>query len=316
MLFAVRHFFPVTSLFFRYPPHQSDVFKNRHSDPPRLKIRLAKHKPTVVPSCCLSSFFFMNLSLVPFTHTTMKRSIVGSESPTKPVSRTKPKRCLTAYNFFFQAERRRILETSTEFSGTREDFAPLSTQISERWSRATVAEKREFEMMAETDKLRYMRDLQEFHQSLDDVQAERRALAASISEKQASTLSWMDQTINPSPMKRTTGTDFPKLAPELHSIRELTTMGDQRESQGLLNQLQFYSSMPRNESLHPTDLIPSQKRARLSVSERATVEHPTSVSIASPHRAADSFWWGLVARLAGALDEESTDFLISLFSDV
>ncbi len=114
-------------------------------------------------SLLLSSFDASHLK--PLSHTMMKRA-PGSQPPEKSIGRTKPKRCLTAYNFFFQLERKRIIEGSTELSGTREDFAPLSKQIAERWNKASAAVKRECEMLAETDRLRYAKELQEWQQAL------------------------------------------------------------------------------------------------------------------------------------------------------
>lgn len=112
---------------------------------------------------------------------TMKRAS-GRQSPEKAIGRTtKPKRCLTAYNFFFQEERKRIIEASAGLSGRREEFAPLSKQIAERWSQASLAVRREYEMLAETDRLRYAKELQEWQQTLLDSYEESRAVPAFLS---------------------------------------------------------------------------------------------------------------------------------------
>lgn len=87
----------------------------------------------------------------------------------RPSAPSKPKRSLSAYNFFFQAQRQEILEsTPTRAEGKprrshgKIGFAELARLIASRWKTISDERRAEFEQMAAGDKSRYMREIEEW----------------------------------------------------------------------------------------------------------------------------------------------------------
>ncbi|KAL7572529.1 hypothetical protein ACA910_000353 [Epithemia clementina (nom. ined.)] len=80
----------------------------------------------------------------------------------------KPRRALTAYNFFFQAERQRLLDEvnqkqDTAGSGKRKlGFAGLARHISTKWKSLDAADRLPYEEMATEEKNRYNREKKEW----------------------------------------------------------------------------------------------------------------------------------------------------------
>ena len=81
----------------------------------------------------------------------------------------KPKRCLTAYNIFFQEERRRLLEMLPPRSGVKSKkahgkigFAELGRTISRNWKNVTPEQKEYYLELARQDKQRYLREMEEW----------------------------------------------------------------------------------------------------------------------------------------------------------
>ena len=79
---------------------------------------------------------------------------------------TKPRRALSAYNFFFMHHRKKILETADvrpegkpRQSHGKIGFAALARTIADRWKQASQEEKTEFEEESQRDKLRYKREM-------------------------------------------------------------------------------------------------------------------------------------------------------------
>jgi hypothetical protein len=81
----------------------------------------------------------------------------------------KPKRPLSAYNFFFQSEREKILRSVPERvegkprrSHGKIGFAPLARMIAERWNSIDIQERTMYDARAAEDKIRYFRELEEW----------------------------------------------------------------------------------------------------------------------------------------------------------
>jgi hypothetical protein len=118
-----------------------------------------------------------------------------------------PKRCLSAYNYFFSKERHRVYAESGERAG----FSRLGKIIGHRWKSLTDDQRRPYEIMAEKDIDRY----REERKIYDD--ARRRKYGRSLyrspsSVTTASTLS--DDLQHPSPIRVSSA-----LHPALDSVR-------------------------------------------------------------------------------------------------
>eukprot|EP00977_Amphora_coffeiformis_P025859 scaffold22572_cov107-Amphora_coffeaeformis.AAC.1 len=81
----------------------------------------------------------------------------------------KPKRCLTAYNFFFQHERQCLLDSLPVRFGVKSSrshgkiqFAELARIVSSKWKGTTLDAKAPFNRLAEMDKLRYDKEMKDW----------------------------------------------------------------------------------------------------------------------------------------------------------
>lgn len=82
----------------------------------------------------------------------------------------KPKRCLTAYNIFFQHERQRLLERlpgrvraqSKKKGHGKIGFAELGRTISRNWKAVSADQKPYYYELAKLDKKRYVREMEEW----------------------------------------------------------------------------------------------------------------------------------------------------------
>jgi HMG-box domain len=93
----------------------------------------------------------------------------SSAEPTSKDDRTKPKRPLSAYNWFFQTERQRILEeTPTRKEGKprrshgKIGFADLARLIAAKWKSLSKEERASYDEKAVIDKQRYQREMKEW----------------------------------------------------------------------------------------------------------------------------------------------------------
>jgi hypothetical protein len=78
----------------------------------------------------------------------------------------KPKRPLSAYNYFFQEQRQKILQqTPTRAEGKprrshgKIGFAPLARMIAAKWKENTQAERKKYDDLASADRARYMNEM-------------------------------------------------------------------------------------------------------------------------------------------------------------
>uniref|UniRef100_A0A7S3L4J3 HMG box domain-containing protein n=2 Tax=Amphora coffeiformis TaxID=265554 RepID=A0A7S3L4J3_9STRA len=91
-----------------------------------------------------------------------------ASSPTVLLSpATKPKRPLSAYNLFFQFERKKILESATP--GAPElGFKDMARAIARRWKNVDSNYKMELISMANENKMRYNMAVRSYRKQLDD----------------------------------------------------------------------------------------------------------------------------------------------------
>mmetsp|Transcript_16459 Transcript_16459/g.41299 ORF Transcript_16459/g.41299 Transcript_16459/m.41299 type:complete len:462 (+) Transcript_16459:193-1578(+) len=87
-----------------------------------------------------------------------------------PVSRRKkkpkgmPKRPLSAYNLYFQAERTKIIAHQQEGNGPRIGFEGLGKVIGKQWRDLTSEKKKEYGKLAEKDSERYRKEMDAYHE--------------------------------------------------------------------------------------------------------------------------------------------------------
>jgi len=89
----------------------------------------------------------------------------------KPVDPTKPKRPMSAYNYFFKYEHARILERNAR-NGIKESFEQVAKLIGTRWKSLGEKELTGYENMAKDDTDRYKAAMNKFY---DDQNERRRA---------------------------------------------------------------------------------------------------------------------------------------------
>ena len=96
---------------------------------------------------------------------------------------TPPKRCRTAYNIFYQDERRRILDSipnsvaKPKFSKGRKlhgkiGFQDLSRAISAAWKALAPPKKEKYMEIARKDKERYLREKEAWHEAVAELERE------------------------------------------------------------------------------------------------------------------------------------------------
>lgn len=93
----------------------------------------------------------------------------SSSEPKAKDDRSKPKRPLSAYNWFFQTERQKILEeTPTRKEGKprrshgKIGFADLARMIAAKWKSLSKEERATYDEKAAIDKQRYQREMEEW----------------------------------------------------------------------------------------------------------------------------------------------------------
>jgi hypothetical protein len=97
------------------------------------------------------------------------QSKTNNEKPDEKVEKRKPKRPLSAYNFFFHHQRQIILsEIPTRKEGKprrshgKIGFADLARSIASKWKKLSREERAPFDRKAMEDKKRYLREMEEW----------------------------------------------------------------------------------------------------------------------------------------------------------
>ena len=95
----------------------------------------------------------------------------------------KPKRSLSAYNFFFQNQRRVLLKTLPTRNGKKPrnshgkiGFADMARTIAAKWKRITPEEKTEYNELAEMDSIRYKQELAIYNRQKEEAALQRRLM--------------------------------------------------------------------------------------------------------------------------------------------
>ena len=87
-----------------------------------------------------------------------------------PISRRKkkpkgmPKRPLSAYNLYFQAERTKIIANQQEGNGPRIGFEGLGKIIGKQWRDLSSIDKKDYEKLAKKDSERYRKEMDIYHE--------------------------------------------------------------------------------------------------------------------------------------------------------
>lgn len=75
---------------------------------------------------------------------------------------TRPRRPMTAYNFFFKSERQTLSDEYTDDKNQKLRFTELARAVGARWRSLSPEEKQRFEDMASSDKQRYIDEMNDW----------------------------------------------------------------------------------------------------------------------------------------------------------
>lgn len=148
---------------------------------PQMASKDSRTTPTTIDDCSLTA--------VPLQHHghvlhEPRRTIFGGENQQHQESDgydededggllSKPKRSLSAYNFFFAAERKKLLKSLPPRQGKRKPrnshgklgFADMARTISAKWKKITPEEKVQFTELAKLDGIRYRTEMAQWKQN-------------------------------------------------------------------------------------------------------------------------------------------------------
>jgi len=118
-----------------------------------------------------------NMPLIPSSATT---TTTTQEIPLVNMTE-KPKRPMTAYNFFFQAQRQMLLQHLPGRAGGRKPrnshgklgFAEMARFISAQWKQTTMEQRAPLQQLAAQDKQRYQREMAHWKQQQREREQER-----------------------------------------------------------------------------------------------------------------------------------------------
>ena len=98
------------------------------------------------------------------TSSTKKKSDYIPISRRKKKPKGMPKRPLSAYNLYFQAQRTTILAVQNAGNGPRIGFEGLGKIIGKKWRDLSSIDKREYDKLAEKDSERYRKEMDTYHE--------------------------------------------------------------------------------------------------------------------------------------------------------
>lgn len=218
----------------------------------------------------------------------------GSDAEKKG-GRPKPKRPLSAYNFFFHSERQNILkDTPTRKEGKprrshgKIGFADLARMIAAKWRGISKEDRLIFDEMAAADKERYQREMVEWKRQQSIARSE--ASNAGSPNQPGGVTSLFNDPLNSNFMRQDASFLRHTFERTLHQFDP--TDGEQKMPSSDIT-MEPYSLTGVFGSYYPQQ--PSQPTAAL---REESVQQSTSPRIAD---------------LASELDDESTQFFLSLF---
>jgi hypothetical protein len=234
----------------------------------------------------------------------------ASKKKKKKKVNDRPKRPLSAYNLFFQSEREKILRSVPERvegkplrSHGKIGFAPLARAIAERWNSIHELERRYYDRKAAEDKIRHARELEEWNRSRAHGEEVTDGMSSDDEKKPASRAS-RRITIVP-----------PPIAPRMP-----TGIAEAGGNAAMIPQFDPLAAKARqpDTSLYPLSSNQDLKASLLQAQSQDNGSpphyrdaHPGIVGLLSSDQAMENE--GSMARLAEKLDDESIDFISSLF---
>uniref|UniRef100_A0A7S2Y9E1 HMG box domain-containing protein n=1 Tax=Entomoneis paludosa TaxID=265537 RepID=A0A7S2Y9E1_9STRA len=105
----------------------------------------------------------------------IEKTVIQDKRTEEQEQPKKPKRSLSAYNFYFSAERKRLLEslpargTKPRRSHGKLGFAEMARSVASTWKTISPDEKKQFEDLAAADYKRYCREMGEWKNAVGKV---------------------------------------------------------------------------------------------------------------------------------------------------
>lgn len=178
----------------------------------------------------------------------------------------RPQRPLNAYNFFFQEERKRILDQGgaasldTSTNGGKVGFTELARVVSRRWKSLGAADKAPFLRMAEQDKQRYYREMDFWYKltNQDQHNAEEGGGGLSLGDSKPEAADSMGQQVQ-SP---SFNLNNPTTQQQLHELQQ--KQQQQLQHQQLQQQLQRLQQQQLQQQLQQQQQMQLQQQQRLN----------------------------------------------------
>jgi HMG-box domain len=206
----------------------------------------------------------------------------NDDPTTDSKKREKPKRPLSAYNFFFQNERQAILQdipTRTEGKPRRSHgkigFADLARSIAAKWRNLSDQDRAIFDERALVDKARYRKEMEEWKKSQLEAKQTLSPEGFSAAEQPAES--------------------FASLFADSNFMRQHTAASHAYEPEGDERKMQAYGDIP---GVSLSDLFECQFAQAVPPTMETQDQPPSSPRIAD---------------LASQLGDESTEYFLNLF---
>ena len=228
-----------------------------------------------------------------------------------PVVDEKPKRPLSAYNFFFQSERRKLLanrpvrpEGAPRHGHGKMGFADMARTIASKWNKIDCVSKKEYEDLAKVEKLRYKTRLAEWKT--------RRKPTTTLNEKQSPSYLAASSSVFtfPSCGPSVPGSRYRAHEQGCHSTYQTT---QEYPSTGI--DTSSFASVDSGDRIHTSSLFDSGQHSSSSINNGNQYSGAPSQTTNSIEQGGACLLTLGIDRLAHRLGDETITIFLDLFQD-